>query len=46
MLNDNRRSYVANLPVGAIREALQRGEVEAVVNAVDLHNLPNGIVTG
>ena len=41
--NEELRSYIANLPVGAPpRSAAESTEV----NAIDIDNLPNGIVTG
>ena len=45
MPNDNLRSYIANLPVGAM-QARREPELESVVTAVDLDDLPDGIVTG
>src|SRR6266853_2024884 len=45
MLNEQMRSYIANLPIDTFRAAAQPEE-DGVVNAVDINNLPNGIVTG
>jgi hypothetical protein len=45
MLNETMRSYIANLPTGTYRAALQPEEDE-LVTAVDLKNLPDGVVTG
>ncbi len=43
MLNENARNYIANLPIGTLRAAPRpRGPIEAV----DIDNLPAGIVTG
>jgi hypothetical protein len=44
MPNDNLKSYIANLPVGAFPAAAEAQE--ETVTAVDINNLPNGIVTG
>jgi hypothetical protein len=44
MLNEEMRSYIANLPVGTYRPALLQEEENVV--AADINNLPNGIVTG
>jgi hypothetical protein len=45
MLSESKRTYIANLPIGTYRPALQP-EDEGVVQAVDINNLPTGIVTG
>jgi hypothetical protein len=45
MLNDTDRSYISNLPVGTFQAPI-RPQDEATVKAVDINNLPNGIVTG
>src|SRR4030088_2788641 len=45
MLNDTDRSYISNLPVGTFQAPI-RPQDEAAVKAVDINNLPNGIVTG
>lgn len=39
----NLRTYIANLPVGAAQQSMTE---DAAVNAIDIDNLPNGIVTG
>jgi hypothetical protein len=43
MPNETIRSYIANLPIGALHAALQP---EEEVKAVDIDKLPSGIVTG
>lgn len=45
MSNDTTRSYIANLPIGTVLVAPQVEDVTPVT-AVDINNLPNGIVTG
>ena len=43
MPNETMRSYIANLPIGALHAGLQP---EEEVTGVDIDKLPNGIVTG
>jgi hypothetical protein len=43
MLSERMRSYISNLPIGAYRAAAPQ---PGVVTAVDIDNLPDGIVTG
>ena len=45
MLDENQRSYIANLPIDTFRAAIAPQEVDPV-SAVDIDNLPNGVVTG
>ena len=44
MSTEHLRTYIANLPVGTMRLPLQREE--DAITAVDINNLPIGIVTG
>ena len=44
MQSEALRSYIANLPVGTPFPSM--AEDTAVVNPIDIDNLPNGIVTG
>ena len=47
MLSDNIRTYISNLPVGTFQPTLlPQDEATAPVTAVDINNLPNGLVTG
>jgi len=43
MLSESMRSYISNLPIGAYRAAAPQ---PGVVTAVDIDNLPEGVVTG
>jgi len=45
MLKDTDRTYISNLPIGTFQVPL-RPQDEAAVKAVDINNLPNGMVTG
>ena len=45
MLDETMRSYIANLPIGATRSLVRAQEVDTV-SAIDIDNLPNGVVTG
>ena len=44
MRSEALRSYIANLPVGAVLPSM--AEDTSPINTIDIDNLPNGIVTG
>jgi hypothetical protein len=45
MVNESMRTYISNLPIGMLQAAPQL-QLEGVVTAVDINDLPNGIITG